>query len=181
MKARSERTVCPTSRISDVPEDAWYREAVDYVSQKGMMNGTAETEFSPDAPMTRAMLMTVLARYAGVDTEGGDTWYEKGMAWAVENGVSDGTAPEADITREQLVTMLYRYVKKQGGGFTGAWAFSLDYTDRDQIAPWAYEAVCWCTMQGIVNGMGGGFAPQGSATRAQVAAILMRFDKTEAS
>ncbi|MBQ7566788.1 MAG: S-layer homology domain-containing protein [Oscillospiraceae bacterium] len=169
---------------TDVPEDAWYCEAVDYVSQKGMMHGTAETEFSPDAPMTRAMLMTVLARYAGADTEGGATWYEKGMAWAVENGVSDGTMPEADVTREQLVTMLYRYVKKQGGGFTGTWTFSLDYTDRDQIAPWAHEAVCWCTMHGIVNGMGGGFVPRGSATRAQVAAILMRFDnlqKTEVS
>ncbi|MBQ7566255.1 MAG: S-layer homology domain-containing protein, partial [Oscillospiraceae bacterium] len=131
---------------------------------------------SPESTMTRAMLMTVLARYAGVDTSGGSTWYEKGMNWAKENGVSDGTNPSGNITREQLATMLYRYAQKQGKGFTGAWAFLLDYPDRESVSDWAYEAMCWMTMNKVINGMGDGtLNPKGSATRAQVATMLMRF------
>ena len=88
----------------------WYADAVKYVTDKGLMNGTDDNQFSPSATTTRAMLMTVLARYAGEDTTGGATWYEKGMNWAKAKGVSDGTNPNANITREQLVTMMYRYV-----------------------------------------------------------------------
>ena len=87
----------------------WYADAVKYVTDKGLMNGTDDNQFSPSATTTRAMLMTVLARYAGEDTTGGATWYEKGMNWAKAKGVSDGTNPNANITREQLVTMMYRY------------------------------------------------------------------------
>lgn len=163
-------------RYDDVADTAWYAEAISYVSEKGLMSGTGASRFSPDATMTRAMLMTVLARYAGVDTSGGATWYEKGMNWAKENGISDGTNPTADITREQLVTMLYRYVQKQGGGFTGMWTFLLDYPDRTAVSEWAYEAMCRMTMNKVISGMGDGtLAPQAKATRAQVATILMRF------
>mgnify|MGYP000656455487 CR=1 FL=1 len=87
----------------------WFADAVAYVTEKGLMNGTDDNQFSPSASTTRGMLMTVLARYAGEDTADGATWYEKGMNWAKANGVSDGTNPNANITREQLVTMLYRY------------------------------------------------------------------------
>ena len=87
----------------------WYADAVKYVTDKGLMNGTDDNQFSPSATTTRAMLMTVLARYAGEDTTGGATWYEKSMEWAKAKGVSDGTNPNANITREQLVTMMYRY------------------------------------------------------------------------
>ncbi|MFQ9127586.1 MAG: S-layer homology domain-containing protein [Butyricicoccaceae bacterium] len=87
----------------------WYADAVQYVTDKGLMNGTDDNQFSPNASTTRGMLMTVLARYAGEDTTGGAIWYEKGMNWAKANGVSDGTNPNANITREQLVTMMYRY------------------------------------------------------------------------
>lgn len=166
----------PKPRYQDVAETAWYAEAAAYVTEKGLMSGTGEGIFAPDATMTRAMLMTVLARNAGENTSGGATWYEKGMNWAMANGISDGTNPEGNITREQLVTMLYRYLQKQGGGFTGAWMFQLDYSDSAAISQWAYEPVCWMTLNKVIGGMGDGtLAPQGSATRAQVAAMLMRF------
>ena len=140
------------------------------------MSGTGKGLFAPESTMTRAMLMTVLARYAGVDTSGGATWYEKGLNWAMENGISDGSNPNGNITREQIVKMLYNYQQKQGGGFTGEWMFLLDYSDSAAISEWAYEPVCWMTMNGVIGGMGDGtLAPQANATRAQVAAILMRF------
>lgn len=165
-----------SARFTDVPDGAWYEDAVNFAADHELMNGTGETTFSPDATMSRSMLMMVLARMAGEDTAKGENWYDVGMAWAKENGISDGTDPEADITREQMMTMLYRYVQKQGGGFTGTWMFRLEYNDRDNVSQWAYEAVCWCTSNGIVNGMSGGMLnPQGTATRAQVAAILARF------
>lgn len=160
----------------DVAASAWYHDAVAYVAQKGLMSGTTSSTFSPESPMTRAMLMTVLARYAGTDTSGGATWYEKGMLWAKENGISDGSNPSGNITREQLATMLYRYAQKQGKGFTGAWAFPLNYPDSASVSDWAYESLCWMTMNKVINGMGDGtLNPKGSATRAQVATMLMRF------
>ena len=116
------------------------------------------------------MLMTVLARYAGEDTTGGATWYEKGMNWAKAKGVSDGTNPEVNITREQLVTMLYRYVgsPKANG--------SLDsFSDAASVNSYAANAMQWAVANGIVNGLNGKLNPQNNATRAQVAAILMRF------
>ena len=126
--------------------------------------------------MTRAMIVTVLARYEGVDTSTGDNWYDAGCDWAMEAGISDGTDMDGTLTREQLATMLYRYAQSKGQGFTGAWAFQLDYPDADAVSDYAYEAMCWTTMRGIINGMGdGSFAPQGQATRAQVATMLMRF------
>ncbi len=97
------------TNFDDVASSAWYADAVQYVTDKGLMNGTDDNQFSPNASTTRGMLMTVLARYAGEDTTGGATWYEKGMNWAKANGVADGTNPNANITREQLVTMMYRY------------------------------------------------------------------------
>ena len=116
------------------------------------------------------MLMTVLARYAGTDTTGGAAWYEKGMNWAKAKGVSDGTNPEVNITREQLVTMLYRYAgsPKANG--------SLDsFSDAASVSSYAVNAMQWAVVNGIVNGSNGKLNPQNNATRAQVAAILMRF------
>ena len=100
----------PTGKtFVDVEKSDWFADAVAYVTEKGLMNGTGSDTFSPNASTTRGMLMTVLARYAGEDTTDGATWYEKGMNWAKAKGVSDGTNPTVNITREQLVTMLYRY------------------------------------------------------------------------
>ena len=93
---------------TDVAAGAWYYDAVKYVNENGLMAGTSRTTFAPAAPTTRGMMMTILARQDGVSTSGGGTWYEKGMAWAKENGISDGSAPNGSITREQLAVMLYR-------------------------------------------------------------------------
>ena len=154
----------------DVASSAWYADAVQYVTDKGLMNGTDDNQFSPNASTTRGMLMTVLARYAGEDTTGGATWYEKGMNWAKAKGVSDGTNPNADITREQLVTMLYRYA-----GTPAANGSLSDFSDTASVSSYAVNAMQWAVENGIVNGSNGKLNPQNNATRAEVAAILMRF------
>lgn len=101
--------------FKDVPQNSWFASAVQYVTSSSLMNGTSTTAFSPNASMSRGMLMTVLARYAGESTEGGTVWYEKGMNWAKNKGISDGSAPNANITREQLAAMLYRYAGEPDG------------------------------------------------------------------
>ena len=155
---------------SDVKTGDWYADAVKYVTNKGLMNGTDDNQFSPNASTTRGMLMTVLARYAGEDTTGGAAWYEKGMNWAKAKGVSDGTNPNANITREQLVTMLYRYAgsPKADGKFDS-------FSDAASVSTYAADAMQWAVANGIVNGSNGKLNPQNNATRAEVAAILMRF------
>ena len=148
----------------------WAKDAINYVTDKGLMNGTGSNTFSPNASTTRGMLMTVLARYAGEDTAGGATWYEKGMNWAKAKGVSDGTHPTVNITREQLVTMLYRYAgsPKANGSLNS-------FSDAASVNSYATNAMQWAVANGIVNGLNGKLNPQNNATRAQVAAILMRF------
>ena len=156
--------------FSDVKTGDWYADAVKYVSDKGLMSGTGSDKFAPSATTTRAMLMTVLARYAGEDTTGGATWYEKGMNWAKAKGVSDGTNPNANITREQLVTMMYRYA-----GSPKADGKLDSFSDAASVSTYAADAMQWAVANGIVNGSNGKLNPQNNATRAQVAAILMRF------
>ena len=148
----------------------WAKDAINYVTDKGLMNGTGSNTFSPNASTTRGMLMTVLARYAGEDTTGGATWYEKGMNWAKAKGVSDGTNPTVNITREQLVTMLYRYA-----GSPAANGSLNSFSDAASVNSYAANAMQWAVANGIVNGLNGKLNPQNNATRAQVAAILMRF------
>ena len=118
----------------------------------------------------RSSLQAALARYAGEDTTGGATWYEKGMNWAKANGVSDGTDPNANITREQLVTMLYRCADSPAAD-SSLTAFA----DNATVNPYAVSAMQWAAANGIVNGSNGRLNPQNNATRAEVAAILMRF------
>ena len=156
--------------FDDVASSDWFADAVKYVADKGLMNGTDDNQFSPNASTTRGMLMTVLARYAGEDTTGGAAWYEKGMNWAKAKGVSDGTNPNADITREQLVTMLYRYA-----GTPAANGSLSDFSDAASVSSYATNAMQWAVANGIVNGSNGKLNPQNNATRAEVAAILMRF------
>ena len=165
-----------TKTFSDVSSSDWFADAVKYVSDKGMMNGTGTGKFSPADSTTRAMLMTVIARYAGQDTTGSNPWYQKSMEWAKANGVSDGTAPNANITREQLVTMLYRYAKSTGKDVSvGKDTNILSYTDATTVSEYAVPAMQWACGAGIVNGANGKLNPQNNATRAEVAAILMRF------
>ena len=156
--------------FDDVASSDWFADAVKYVADKGLMNGTDDNQFSPNASTTRGMLMTVLARYAGEDTTGGATWYEKGMEWAKAKGVSDGTNPNANITREQLVTMMYRYA-----GSPKADGKLDSFSDSASVSTYAADAMQWAVANGIVNGSNGKLNPQDNATRAEVAAILMRF------
>ena len=165
-----------TKTFSDVSSSDWFADAVKYVSDKGLMSGTGSDKFAPSATTTRAMLMTVLARYAGQDTTGSNPWYQKGMEWAKANGVSDGTAPNANITREQLVTMMYRYAKASGKDVSvGKDTNILSYADATTVSEYAVPAMQWACGAGIVNGANGKLNPQNNATRAEVAAILMRF------
>ena len=168
--SKIEDTKPSKNGFDDVASSDWFADAVKYVADKGLMNGTDDNQFSPNASTTRGMLMTVLARYAGEDTTGGATWYEKGMNWAKAKGVSDGTNPNADITREQLVTMMYRYAgSPQADG-------KLDsFSDAASVSTYAADAMQWAVANGIVNGSNGKLNPQNNATRAEVAAILMRF------
>ena len=171
--------------FSDVAADAWYAEAAVYCRDNGLMNGTTATTFSPNATMTRAQLCAVLYRMAGspemagqdsfADTPDG-AWYEDAVLWAVQNRIMSGyTAstfgPNDPITREQLAAILWRYAGSPAAEAGEA------YTDEASIASWAVTAVDWARTYGFINGMSdGSFQPDGRATRAQVAAILMRYD-----
>lgn len=153
----------------------WANDAVTFVSARGLFYGTKGNIFSPDAEMTRGMLVTVLARYADADTEGGATWYEKSVAWAVANGLSDGTNLDGGITREQLAAIMYRYAILQGK-LSGIGADLQAYTDADSISDWAVDAMSWAVGAGLIKGVAPAtLDPQGSASRAQVAAIFMRY------
>lgn len=157
--------------FKDVPQNSWFASAVQYVTSNSLMNGTSTTAFSPSATMSRGMLMTVLARYAGESTEGGTVWYEKGMNWAKSKGVSDGSAPNANITREQLAAMLYRYAGEPDGA-----ADLSAYTDAGSVSAYAEKAVAWCVKNGILTGKTSStLAPKATATRAECAAMLQRF------
>ena len=157
--------------FKDVPQNSWYAGAVQYVTSNSLMNGTSTTAFSPSANMSRGMLMTVLARYAGESTEGGTVWYEKGMNWAKNKGISDGSAPNANITREQLAAMLYRYAGEPDGA-----ADLSAYTDAGSVSTYAEKAVQWCVKNGILTGKTSStLAPKATATRAECAAMLQRF------
>ena len=171
---------------ADVSGDAWYADAVAYCREQGWMGGTSKTTFSPNGTMTRSMLATVLYRQAGspavtgtdsfADTEP-DTWYSNAVVWAsgegIINGYGNGIFGTNDpVTREQLVTILWRIAgsPEPGQGQT--------FADQDSISSFAVAAVVWARKQNIVSGKEGNrFDPQGKATRAEVATVLMNRDK----
>ena len=152
----------------------WSRDEVNFVTSREIFNGVGGNDFGVDQPMTRGMVNTVLARLAGIDTtpENGQKWYEVGTAWAKANGISDGTNPEASVTREQLATLLYR--------FSGMPEVNGDllFNDAHEISNYAQSALLWATQNGIMNGVGNErIAPSADAQRAQVAAMMARYLK----
>ena len=154
----------------DVSAGAWYYDAVKYAWEHELMNGVSATEFSPNTTLNRAMIWTMLARLDGVNTDGGASWYAKAQEWAMAEGVSDGTDPMGAVTREQLVTMLWRFKGEPTVDFL------LTAKDADTISDWAYEAMRWAVSEGIIEGDENGMiSPTATATRAQAAAIFMRF------
>ena len=175
--------------FADVSADDWYYEAVDWAVNKGLMKGVGEHTFDPGGVCTRAMAVTMLWRMAGEPEAGAagfhdleaDAWYAPAVNWAAVSGVVLGTSadtfsPDTPITREQLAVILYRYAQAQGLGFQGVWAFRLDFADAGEVSDYAYEAMCWMTMHGVIKGMGDGTAaPRAEAARAQIAAMFMRF------
>lgn len=154
----------------------WAESDVDFVSARELFTGTAPQAFSPESATTRGMVVTVLARLAGESTDGGANWYDKGCAWAVTNGVSDGTDPNGSITREQLAAMLYRYC-----GSPAASGSLSTYADAASVSAFASDAMQWCVNNGIINGMDGLLNPQGQATRAQVSAMFARYIRLAAT
>ena len=148
----------------------WAENAISFVAARELFSGETSSAFAPEDSMSRAMLMTVLARLDGVDTAG-ETAYQQGMSWAVAQGISDGQNPDGLVTREQFVVMLHRYT-----GTPAATNRELHFSDSEKINAYAREAVLWATENGILNGYeDGSFAPNGSATRAQAAAMLARY------
>ena len=185
----------PTNvRFHDVPDSSWYADAVQYVYENGMMNGTSETMFSPDETTTRAMIVTILHRLENepaaassdfTDVAAG-SYYADAVAWTAANGIVNGVnetsfAPDNPITREQLAAILYRYAQYKGYDVTADG--SLDaYTDAAQISNYAAAAMQWANAEGLLTGVTATtLNPQGSATRAQVATILMRFAESIAA
>jgi len=158
--------------FTDVAAGDWYFDSVYYAYENGLMNGMTPTTFGPGEKLTRGMLMTILARLDGVNTAGGATWYSVGMQWAVEKGISDGTMPEANITREQAAAMLYRFVGSpvQYDNYLGS------YPDSAKVSAWATDAMSWAVSVGLIGGDDAGrLNPTGTASRAEIATMLMRF------
>ena len=155
--------------FSDVGTDAWYYEAVSWAQENGVMDGVADGVFNPGGGMSRAMFWAVLGRLDGQQISG-EAWMADAQGWAVSSGVSDGEDPNGSVTREQLVTMLYRYAGAEPTGTAPGFA------DADSVSDWAADAVAWASATGIVSGRDGNiFDPKGSATRAECAAIFMRY------
>lgn len=168
----------PLTLFSDVAAGSWYEEAVAYATQKALFNGVGGDRFDPDGPMTRAMVMTVLARLDGEDTTPQylETWDIRGRRWAVTNRVSDGLDPDKAITLEELATMLYRYAQLRYDAQAAHNYHLPGMPDGNSVSSWAAEAANWAVDEGILIGdQSKKLNPQRTATRAQVAIILQRF------
>ncbi len=180
---------CPSAGFTDVPADAWYRGAVDYAVEKGLMKGTSPTKFEPGTATTRGMIVTILWRLEGSPavsagnpfTDVGEgAWYRDAAVWASENGIAGGYGggrfgPEDKISREQLATMFRRYAEYKGYDVTAAADLS-GYDDAENISPWALDAMKWANAEGLINGRTAAtLVPEGTANRAETAAIFMRF------
>lgn len=178
--------------FTDVHPDDWFYDHVMFVYGNGLMNGTSDTTFSPNAPITRAQVAVIFYRMAGspavtgdspfsdVENGPGTAWYYNAVLWAQQNGIvsgyGDGTfRPGTDITREQLAVIFYNYAKHKGYDVSAVNDLS-GFTDAGDVSDWALPAMRWAVGSGIMGGYGDGIlGPQGTATRAQVAAMLRRF------
>ena len=172
----------------DVAEGDWFYDAVVYAYQNELMDGVGGNRFAPNSETTRAQLVTILYRLEGQPAVSGDlpftdvetgTWYTNAVLWAAQNGIVNGVtdttfAPGDEITRQQLVTILYRYAEAKGYDVSASADLS-GYPDAGQVQDYAQPAMAWAVAEGIVEGMDGNLNPAGNASRAQIATILMRF------
>ena len=174
--------------FTDVAEDDWFYDAVRYAYENGLMDGVGDNRFAPNSETTRAQLVTILYRLEGEPAVSGDlpftdveaaTWYTNAVLWAAQNGIVNGVsdtefAPGDDLTRQQLVTILYRYAEAKGCDVSASADLS-GYPDAGQVQDYAQPTMAWAVAEGIVEGMDGNLNPAGNASRAQIATILMRF------
>lgn len=182
------QTQIPQTTFADVPASAWYYNAVEYVYENGLMSGVSGGRFAPDDTLTRAMLVQTLYAMEGrpaaasagfADVASGD-WYASAVNWAAANGVVSGVSetgfgPNNALTREQLALILYRFAQYKGYDVTGTSDLAA-YADGSSVSGWAAEAMGWAVDAGLISGVGGNqIAPTGTASRAQVAQILMNF------
>ena len=176
--------------FTDLDQDAWYYTDVVTVIESGLMNGVSATSFAPETSVSRAMLATILYRLSGETYSGsasfpdvdGNTWYSEAVAWASDRGIITGYdtglfGPDDNVTREQLVTMLYRYQKAMEGSISQKGDLSA-FRDNDEISAYALEAMTWAVGAGVIQGRPGNqVAPTGLTTRAELCTILVRFEK----
>ena len=177
----------------DVPQNAWYRGAVDYVLQRGYMVGATNNQFNPEGAVTRAQIAQIFYAMNGKPSAGKqpkfsdvskDAWYAAAVNWAatfgVVSGYPDGSYhPMEFITRQQLATILYKYAQLKGYAAEGEGrGIGLGgYADVQDVGSWAWEAMAWCVHKGVISGSNIGLEPNAHATRAQIAAILRTFDE----
>ena len=183
-------TWCPVKLYKDLDEDAWYHDGIHYAIEHNIMQGVDNGLFMPNSNVTRAMVAQVLynmenkpecdykINYLDVAEK---AWYYDAIRWATSEGIIEGYGngkygPEDNLNREQLVTVMYRYAKLKGEGFSGVWMFNLDYPDKADVSGWADEAMHWMVMNGVIYGIDGKIVPQGNASRAMIATVLMRFE-----
>ena len=189
LNAAAERIAasCPASAFVDVAEEDWFHDSVDYMVLSGLMNGISDTEFAPGMNTNRAQMVTVLYRAAGEPSVDGmsipfedvpaESFYTNAVIWAYNNGIVNGVtetvfAPGKDISREEMVTMLYRFAGKPEADVSVLNA----YTDSASVSAYAVDAMAWAVGSGIVNGMTDTtLAPAGTTNRAQAATIMMRY------
>lgn len=186
-----EEIHCASEQFDDVDQALWYHDSVDFAVRNGIFGGLSNTEFDPNGTMTRAMLVTVLYRLDGscaiapgdyYSDVPEDSWYSAAVTWGrvtnIALGVGDGLfAPDAFVTREQVATMLYRYAKQNGYPVSNSRDTDISgFADHEDVSDYALDAIRWCVDTELLGGVGDDLLdPQGSATRAQVATILMRF------
>ncbi len=177
--------LCPCDQLVDVSKEHWFHDPVLYAIENGLMNGVGNDKFDPEGSLTRAMLVTILYRNAGEPSVEGmenpfadvkaDQWYTNAIIWAADNAIVNGTsettfAPNQTITREQIAAILYRH-----SGKPDVTAAELEFADANEISDYALGAMCWAVECSLIQGMGDRLAPTQSATRAQIAVILMRY------
>ena len=180
--------------FTDVSEGDWFHDAVRYAYENGLMDGVGDGQFAPNATTNRAMVVTILYRLAGEPDVSGDVgftdvapglWYTNAVTWAAEKGIVNGIsatefAPSGDLSREQLATVLYRYAEGMGYDVSASADLS-GFPDADQIQSYATQALSWAVAEGLLQGFeDDSLQPQSTATRAQIATILMRFCETVA-
>lgn len=179
-------------QFTDVDSGDWFYAHVDYVAENGLLNGSSQTTFGPEASMTRGMFVTVLGNMTGIDTGlypgtrfddvPASEYYASRINWATENGIVSGLGggkfgPENSVTREQAAIMLYNYAKRTGNDTSYSASVYNSFPDTSAVSSYAVEPLKWATSQGIINGSDGKLNPQGTATRAQIAAILHNAEK----